>query len=75
MEQYQDQTADSETGGNCIMRTYIIIDDEPLIRKGTRKKLQAMEDRVTCIGETGEGREGIDVYKRQAILSLYQLLL
>ena len=47
------------------MRTYIIIDDEPLIRKGTRKKLQAMEDRVTCIGEAGEGREGISLIEEK----------
>ena len=31
------------------MYTYIVIDDESLIRKGTIKKLQPMEDRITCI--------------------------
>ena len=53
------------------MRTYIIIDDEPLIRKGTRKKLQAMEDRVTCIGEAGEGREGSLLLRKKILISLF----
>lgn len=41
------------------MHTYILIDDEELIRKGTRKKLAPMADRITCIGEAGNGLEGI----------------
>lgn len=41
------------------MRTYLIIDDEPLIRKGTIKKLAAMEDRIACVGEAGDGASGI----------------
>ena len=38
------------------MYTYIVIDDESLIRKGTIKKLQPMEDRITCIGEADNGQ-------------------
>lgn len=41
------------------MYTYIIIDDEELIRKGTQKKLQSMADLVTCIGEAEDGIHGI----------------
>lgn len=41
------------------MYTYIIIDDESLIRKGTRKKLQSMEDKISCIGEAENGIYGI----------------
>ena len=31
------------------MYTYIVIDDESLIRKGTIKKLQPMEEQISCI--------------------------
>ncbi len=41
------------------MYTYIIIDDEELIRKGTIKKISPIADQVTCIGEAEEGAEGI----------------
>ena len=41
------------------MYTYVIIDDEDLIRKGTIKKLEILKDRVECIGEASEGGEGI----------------
>lgn len=41
------------------MYTYLIIDDESLIRKGTIKKLERMQADVTCIGEASEGVEGI----------------
>ena len=46
------------------MYTYIIIDDEELIRKGTIKKLKGLQDRVTCIGEAQEGSEGIELISR-----------
>ena len=38
------------------MYTYIVIDDESLIRKGTIKKLQPMEDLISCIGEADNGK-------------------
>lgn len=41
------------------MYTYIIIDDEELIRKGTIKKISPISDQVSCIGEAEEGAEGI----------------
>ena len=46
------------------MYTYIIIDDETLIRKGTIKKLAPMEGRISCIGEAAEGSEGIALIKK-----------
>ena len=41
------------------MYTYIIVDDESLIRKGTIKKLSPMQDIVQCIGEADDGSSGI----------------
>ncbi len=41
------------------MYTYIIIDDEELIRRGTIKKMEVLKDRIKCIGEASEGGEGI----------------
>ena len=43
------------------MYTYIVIDDESLIRKGTIKKLQPMEEQITCIGEADNGKAGIEL--------------
>ena len=45
------------------MYTYLIIDDEELIRKGTIKKLSPMENLVQCIGEAENGQEGIEKIK------------
>lgn len=41
------------------MYTYIIIDDESLIRKGTIKKIERVRQDVSCIAEASEGAEGI----------------
>lgn len=41
------------------MYTYIVIDDETLIRKGTIKKLKTMENQITCIGEADNGQSGL----------------
>ena len=43
------------------MYTYIIIDDEELIRKGTLKKISPISDQVACIGKAEEGASGIDL--------------
>ena len=43
------------------MYTYIVIDDESLIRKGTIKKLQPMEDQIACVGEADNGKAGIEL--------------
>ena len=37
------------------MYSYIIVDDEPLIRKGTRKKLESM-DKLSCAGRRPMGK-------------------
>lgn len=47
------------------MYTYIVIDDEKLIRQGTIKKISGMgEDLVRCIGEADNGKEGIDLIEQ-----------
>lgn len=45
------------------MYTYVVIDDEELIRKGTIKKLAPLSDTVTCIGEADNGLTGIEIVK------------
>jgi len=40
-----------------IMYTYIIVDDESLIRKGTIKKLEPIREIITCAGEASDGKE------------------
>ncbi|WP_099468952.1 response regulator [Konateibacter massiliensis] len=41
------------------MYTYIVVDDESLIRKGTIKKLEALQETVCCIGEASNGTEAL----------------
>ncbi|WP_346909949.1 response regulator [Faecalicatena orotica] len=41
------------------MYTFIIIDDEKIIREGTLKKLSDLNDRITCIGQADNGAEGM----------------
>lgn len=43
------------------MYSYVIIDDESLIRKGTIKKLQPLSDEVTCVGEAADGVSGLQL--------------
>ncbi len=45
------------------MYTYIVVDDESIIRKGAIKKLSSISDRVTCIGEAQDGREALELIK------------
>lgn len=46
------------------MYRYIIVDDESLIRKGTRKKLESMEDLITCVGEASDGQEALSLVEK-----------
>lgn len=46
------------------MYTYLIIDDEILIQKGTIKKLQPLSDRITCCGTAEDGAEGISMIEQ-----------
>lgn len=46
------------------MYTYIIIDDEPLIRKGTMKKIEHVTQDVSCLAEAAEGEEGIALIEK-----------
>lgn len=45
------------------MYRYIIVDDEPLIRRGVRKKIQniGFEDRITFVGEADNGAAGLEL--------------
>jgi two-component system response regulator YesN len=43
------------------MYTYIIIDDESLTRKGTRKKLEPLADTLTCAGEASNGKDAMEL--------------
>lgn len=45
------------------MYSYVIIDDESLIRKGTIKKLEGISDKISCIGEASNGQEGLQLIK------------
>lgn len=47
------------------MYRFILIDDEALIRKGTLKKLEPLADRITCVGEAGNGEEAIAMIKKE----------
>ena len=55
-----------EAGRIEHMYRYIIIDDESLIRKGTIKKLEALQDQAVCCGEAANGREGIELIEEVA---------
>lgn len=46
------------------MYNYIIVDDEPLIREGTLKKLEPLNDQIQCIGEADNGQQAIDLIRR-----------
>lgn len=46
------------------MYSYVIIDDEELIRKGTVKKLEILKDQVECIGEAADGNSGIQLVEQ-----------
>ena len=46
------------------MYNYIVVDDEPLTRKGTIKKLSSLGDKITCVGEAGNGLEGLDLIEK-----------
>ena len=39
------------------MYQFIIVDDEPLIRLGTLKKLEPLKDQIHCSGEAGNGKQ------------------
>lgn len=43
------------------MYRYIIVDDEPLIRQGTIKKLELLSDKIACIGEADNGAQAVEL--------------
>lgn len=48
------------------MYNYLIVDDEPLIRMGTLKKLESLSDRIRCIGEADNGKQAIELTEQFA---------
>lgn len=47
------------------MYTYIVIDDESLMRKGVIKRLQPLADQLTCIGEAQDGVEALALIREK----------
>jgi Response regulator containing CheY-like receiver domain and AraC-type DNA-binding domain len=46
------------------MNTYIVVDDEPLTRMGTIKKVGNFGGAVECIGQASNGQEGLELIER-----------
>lgn len=46
------------------MYTYIVIDDEPLIRRGTVKKLENYPD-VTCVAQASNGKSALELIEEK----------
>lgn len=46
------------------MYTYIIIDDEPLIRRGTIKKLENYPN-IECIAQVSNGKDALEIMEKQ----------
>ena len=47
------------------MLRFILIDDEPITRKGTLEKLSPLMDQLRCVGEAGDGREGLELIEKE----------
>lgn len=47
------------------MYSYIIVDDEPLIRRGIKKKLESLENEITCRGEAANGKAALDLIEQK----------
>lgn len=43
------------------MYRYIIVDDEPLIRQGTIKKLEPLSAQISCVGEADNGAQAVQL--------------
>lgn len=43
------------------MYTYIVIDDEGLMRKGTIKKLETLKEQIACAGEAEDGARALEL--------------
>ena len=46
------------------MYPFIIVDDEPLIRMGTLKKLETLNEKIHCVGEAGNGEQALELIER-----------
>ncbi len=47
------------------MLTFILIDDEPITRKGTLEKLSPLMDQLRCVGEADDGKEGLAMIEKE----------
>lgn len=47
------------------MYTYIVVDDETLIRKGTIKKLEPLSDTIQCIAQAADGKEALQLIEQK----------
>ncbi len=47
------------------MLKFILIDDEPITRKGTLEKLSPLMDQLRCVGEAGDGKEGLEMIEKE----------
>lgn len=46
---------------------YIIVDDEPLIRKGTKKKINKLDLPIKCIAEASNGKDALDLCNNEQV--------
>ncbi len=46
-----------------MMYRYVIVDDEPIARRGTLKKIEKSQLPFLCVGEASNGAEGFDLIK------------
>ena len=55
--------------GQQMMYTYIVIDDERLIRLGLISKVKEIEsEEFQCIGEAANGVEGLDLIAEKRLI-------
>lgn len=47
-----------------MVHTYIMVDDETLIRKGTIKKIGGLDGRAKCLGEAENGMDALELLER-----------
>ncbi|MDD3362692.1 MAG: response regulator [Hespellia sp.] len=49
------------------MYNYIIVDDEPLIRMGTLKKLEPLSTQIHCVGEADNGEQAVSLVEHFSV--------
>ena len=52
------------------MYSYIVVDDEMLIRKGLIRKIDSITSmELECVGEAGNGLQGMELVKQKILIS------